>query len=85
MDDVLADGGIVCSVECLIVGGAASSHVSCQRRTKSTNNIGIHTVSRGGKGTYDFVMSRSRSAAAVVPRVLVSAAGKASESSFSAR
>jgi hypothetical protein len=67
VDDVLADGGALCSGVCLLVGGAASSHCSCQREKESVDNIRIHTASCGGKGICDFVISRSRSAAVVVP------------------
>lgn len=82
VDDVLAEGGALCSGVCLRVGGAASSDCSCQRKKESADNIRIHTVSRGG--TDDPVMSRSRSTAVVVPKALASAASKASGSLFSA-
>jgi hypothetical protein len=84
MDDVLADGGVLCSRVCLLVGVTASSHCSCQREKESADHIGIHAASRGGNRTSDLVMSRSRRAAVVVPMALVSAASKASGSSFSA-
>lgn len=84
VDDVLADGGALCSGVCLLVGVAASSDCSCQQEKESADIIGIHTVSRGGKGTCDFVTSRSRSAVVVVLRALASAASKAFGSSFSA-
>jgi hypothetical protein len=84
VDDVVSDGGALCSGVCLLVGGATSSHWSCQRDKESADIIGVYTVSRGGKWTYYFVMSRSRSAALVAPRGLVFAASNVSESSFSA-